>query len=83
MEWLQHLVDSSNFPLFTAFLLGLMTAISPCPLAMNITAKRWFFRQIQRQIFTRCCKNKEYFHIDFFIFLPTAKKRSINNKRRR
>jgi cytochrome c biogenesis protein CcdA len=46
MEWLQHLVDSSNFPLFTAFLLGLMTAISPCPLAMNITATAYLSKDI-------------------------------------
>lgn len=38
MEFLQNLADNTQFPLFTAFLLGLMTAISPCPLATNISA---------------------------------------------
>ncbi|MEI6577544.1 MAG: aromatic aminobenezylarsenical efflux permease ArsG family transporter [Bacteroidota bacterium] len=38
MQYLQNLIDQSQFPIFTAFLLGLMTAISPCPLATNITA---------------------------------------------
>ncbi len=38
MEFLQNLADNAQFPLFTAFLLGLMTAISPCPLATNISA---------------------------------------------
>lgn len=38
MEFLQSLLDSSQLPLFTAFILGLLTAISPCPLATNITA---------------------------------------------
>ena len=38
MEYLQALLDSSEIPVITAFLLGLLTAISPCPLATNITA---------------------------------------------
>lgn len=46
MEWLQLLADSSNIPLFTAFILGLMTAVSPCPLAMNITATAYLSKDI-------------------------------------
>ncbi len=38
MEILQSFLENSQFPIFTAFILGLMTAISPCPLATNITA---------------------------------------------
>lgn len=38
MEWLQTLLDSSTAPALTAFLLGLLTAISPCPLATSIAA---------------------------------------------
>ncbi|QZE15728.1 sulfite exporter TauE/SafE family protein [Halosquirtibacter laminarini] len=38
MEILQSWLEGSSLPLLTAFLLGLMTAISPCPLATNITA---------------------------------------------
>jgi len=46
MEFLQQLADSSNIPLLTAFILGLMTAISPCPLAMNITATSYLSKEI-------------------------------------
>jgi cytochrome c-type biogenesis protein len=38
MEFLTNLLDNSTMPWLTALLLGLMTAISPCPLATNITA---------------------------------------------
>lgn len=38
MEWLQTLLDNSTTPVLTAFLLGLLTALSPCPLATNIVA---------------------------------------------
>ena len=38
MEYLQSLLDNSEIPVITAFLLGLLTAVSPCPLATNITA---------------------------------------------
>lgn len=53
MEWLQQLADSSNIPLLTAFILGLMTAISPCPLAMNITATAYLSKDIadKRRVF--------------------------------
>ncbi len=53
MQFLQHLVDQSTFPLFTAFLLGLMTAISPCPLATNITALAFISKDVEsrRKVF--------------------------------
>ena len=56
MEWLQQIADSSNIPLFTAFILGIMMAISPCPLAMNITATAWLSKDItnKRQILFNC-----------------------------
>ena len=38
MEFLTNLLENSTMPWLSAFLLGLMTAISPCPLATNITA---------------------------------------------
>ena len=38
MEWIQRLLESGTTPIVTAFLLGLLTAISPCPLATNIAA---------------------------------------------
>ncbi len=53
MEWLQTLLDNSSTPLLTAFLLGLITAISPCPLATNIAAIGYIGRDIEnrRRIF--------------------------------
>lgn len=38
MEWLQSVLDNCDVPVVTAFVLGLLTAISPCPLATNIAA---------------------------------------------
>ncbi len=38
MDFLNNLLDNSQVPVLTAFLLGLLTALSPCPLATNITA---------------------------------------------
>jgi len=37
-EFLTGLLESTNVPWITASVLGLLTAISPCPLATNITA---------------------------------------------
>jgi len=37
-EFLTNLLANSSTPLLSAFILGLLTAISPCPLATNITA---------------------------------------------
>ncbi len=37
-SFLNELLSNSSMPIVTAFLLGVMTAISPCPLATNITA---------------------------------------------
>ena len=49
MEILQNLLDSSQWPILSAFLLGLMTAISPCPLATNITAISFISKDIQNR----------------------------------
>ncbi|MGF1532499.1 MAG: aromatic aminobenezylarsenical efflux permease ArsG family transporter [Bernardetiaceae bacterium] len=38
MEWLNDLAQARELPLLAAFALGLLTAVSPCPLATNITA---------------------------------------------
>ncbi|MFA6334218.1 MAG: aromatic aminobenezylarsenical efflux permease ArsG family transporter [Bacteroidales bacterium] len=38
MELFSGLLENSTMPWITAMVLGLMTAISPCPLATNITA---------------------------------------------
>jgi len=49
MEFLQGLLENSQFPILTAFLLGLMTAISPCPLATNITAIGYISKDIENR----------------------------------
>ena len=46
MDWLQSLLDNSTTPVATAFLLGLLTAISPCPLATNIAAIGYISKDI-------------------------------------
>ncbi len=38
MEFLHQFLANSTFPVLTAFILGLMTTISPCPLCTNVTA---------------------------------------------
>ncbi len=53
MEVLQNFLETSQFPILTAFILGLMTAVSPCPLATNITAIGYLSKDIvsQRKVF--------------------------------
>lgn len=53
MDWLQTLLDNSSTPVWTAFLLGLLTALSPCPLATNIAAIGFIGKDIEnrRRIF--------------------------------
>ncbi|MDD4151500.1 MAG: aromatic aminobenezylarsenical efflux permease ArsG family transporter, partial [Candidatus Gracilibacteria bacterium] len=38
MDFINAIIDNYNIPLLSAFLLGIITSISPCPLATNITA---------------------------------------------
>ena len=54
MEFLQNLIDNTQVPILYAFLLGLMTSISPCPLATNITAIAYISKDIEnrKKIFT-------------------------------
>ena len=49
MEWLQTLLDDSTAPAYTAFLLGLLTAVSPCPLATNIAAIGFIGKNIENR----------------------------------
>ena len=46
MDYLQSILDNYNIPILSAFVLGLMTAISPCPLATNITATAYIAKNI-------------------------------------
>lgn len=49
MDFLQSLADNSQYALITALVLGLMTAISPCPLATNISAIGFISRDIENR----------------------------------
>ena len=55
MEWLQSILDNGAAPALTAFILGLLTAISPCPLATNIAAIGFISKNIEdrKAIFMR------------------------------
>lgn len=46
MDFLRTILENSPYAFLTAFALGLMTAISPCPLATNITAIGFISRDI-------------------------------------
>ena len=49
MEFLQSFLENTQLPFLTAFILGLMTAISPCPLATNITAIGYISKDIENR----------------------------------
>ena len=47
MDFINSLIDNYNIPILTAFLLGALTSISPCPLATNITAIAYISKEIK------------------------------------
>jgi len=49
MEILQSILENSQYAFLTAIILGLMTAISPCPLATNISAIGFISRDIENR----------------------------------
>ena len=49
MEILQSFLENSPYAFVTAIVLGLMTAISPCPLATNISAIGFISRDIENR----------------------------------
>ena len=49
MELLQSILDNSQYSFLPALVLGLMTAISPCPLATNISAIGFLSRDIENR----------------------------------
>lgn len=53
MEILQSILENSQYAFVTAIVLGLMTAISPCPLATNISAIGFISRDLvnRRRVF--------------------------------
>lgn len=46
MDWLNDLAQNRDIPLLAGFALGLLTAVSPCPLATNITATAYIAKTI-------------------------------------
>lgn len=48
-ELLSNLMSNSSLPILSAFVLGLMTTISPCPLATNITAIGFISKDVEHQ----------------------------------
>ena len=71
MDWLQTLLDNSSTPILTAFLLGLLTALSPCPLATNIAAIGFIGRDIEnrKRIFRNglLIRWGEFFHTPYLV----------------
>lgn len=49
IEYFTNLLTNSSIPLLSAFILGLLTAISPCPLATNITAIGFISKDIENR----------------------------------
>lgn len=45
---MQNVIDSGELPLLSALILGLLTAVSPCPLATNITAVAYISKNIEQ-----------------------------------
>lgn len=49
MELLNNILENSHYSVVTALILGLMTAISPCPLATNISAIGFISRDLENR----------------------------------
>lgn len=80
MEFLQNLIDQSSIPILTAFLLGLLTAISPCPLATNVTALAYIGKDVESRkrvflngVFYTLGRAVTYTGIGVIIFLGASK----------
>ena len=53
MESIQNIVEFSQWPLLTAFVLGILVALHPCPMATNIAAMGYIGKDVEnrRQVF--------------------------------
>lgn len=71
MDWLQTLLDNSSTPVWTAFLLGLLTALSPCPLATNIAAIGFIGKDIENR--KRIFRNGGFFHYLVGLFVSIVR----------
>ena len=47
MEFINALMDNYSIPVLSAFLLGILTSISPCPLATNVTAIAYISKELK------------------------------------
>lgn len=56
MDFIQGIIDNNGVPALTAFLLGLMVALHPCPLAANVAAMGYLAKDAHRRrvVFTNC-----------------------------
>jgi len=80
MDFLQNILDNTSLPYLSAFILGLMSAISPCPLATNITAIAYISRNIENKnavflngIIYTLGRGITYFVIALILFLGVSK----------
>jgi hypothetical protein len=48
-DFLYNLYDNAQLPFISALALGLMTAISPCPMATNITAIGYISKDLEKR----------------------------------
>jgi hypothetical protein len=79
-ELLTRWLDSSQVPVLSAVILGLMTAISPCPLATNITAIGYIGKDLgnRNRIFINglvytAGRTISYFGLALILFLGASK----------
>ena len=72
MDWLYSLLDNSSVPVVTALILGILTAISPCPLATNLTAVAYLGRELdnRRKILI---KGLLYARRSYYIYYPQGR----------
>jgi len=49
MDFIQQLANNTEIPVLAAFLLGIMTAVSPCPLATNISAVGFISKDLRNR----------------------------------
>ena len=80
MDFLQGILDNSQYAFITAFVLGLMTAISPCPLATNISAIGFISRDIEKRVIADAkykpidnIGNRDYLQVLAYMFRFDAK----------
>lgn len=78
-EFLTNWLDSTQVPILSAIILGLLTAISPCPLATNITAIGYIGKDIgnRNRIFINGLvytggRAISYFGIAFILFFGAS-----------